>query len=134
MSPERAKETNAHRHALVWFRPFRAGKTDYRIPRAALRLPWADMFLAFQADLCSTMGRITPDRVDTARLSTFRRSIQQKSLLSPASALSPVAKQLRARKNPAVFLFSQLQFFSITPAPNRSCRMRDLIAIVVVIP
>ena len=54
MSPERAKETNAHRHALVWFRPFRAGKTDYRIPRAALRLPWADMFLTLRADLCST--------------------------------------------------------------------------------
>ena len=59
MSPERAKETNAHRQAIALFRPFRAGESDYCIPRAALRLPWADMFLALQADLCSTT-RATP--------------------------------------------------------------------------
>ena len=54
MSPERAKETDGPHRPLVLFRPFRAGEFDHRIPRAALRLPWADMFLAFQADLCST--------------------------------------------------------------------------------
>ncbi len=50
MSPERAKETNGHHRPIVLFRPFRAREYDSRIPRAALRLPWADMFLALQAD------------------------------------------------------------------------------------
>ena len=59
MSPVRAKETNGHHRPIVLFRPFRAGEYDYRIPRAALRLPWADMFLALQADLCRTTGDIS---------------------------------------------------------------------------
>ena len=54
MSPERAKQINGHHRPIVLFRPFRACEYDSRIPRAALRLPWADMFPARQADLCST--------------------------------------------------------------------------------
>ncbi len=57
MIPERAKLTNSHHRSIVLFRPFRAREFDYRIPSAALRLPWADMFLALQADLCSTTSQ-----------------------------------------------------------------------------
>ena len=60
MSPERAKETNGHRRALVLFRPFRAGESDYGIPRAALCLPWADVSLALRADLCRTTWDLPP--------------------------------------------------------------------------
>ena len=57
MSPERAKETNGHRRALVLFRPFRAGESDYGIPRAALCLPWAFMLCPFRGGKRQTSGK-----------------------------------------------------------------------------
>ena len=107
MSPERAKETNGHRRALVLFRPFRAGESDYRLPRAALRLPWADMFLALQADLCSTT-RALP-WADTARpFRATNRFIHRLSGVAnrfPGSVPSP-AGQCHRFSNSSIAIFS----------------------------
>ena len=40
--------------------PFQGFHNGYCLPRAALRLPWADMFWAFQADLCRTTRAHAP--------------------------------------------------------------------------